>query len=200
VGSPPIDALASALATHVRAIRETAATSPPGGGPAWDALLRHYGLTPFDPQERAMAVQYLRLTHGASPGEVRMALSSLAKWARGEVGRLGQSPGLAAELPGLQAWIEALVDRETREYEGSIGVSPAPPAAPRPPPAPAAPSLASIFSNAQETSKEVPWANVKYDTVATLTCVHCGGPQEQPSDFMCKYCRRPIAGSFKPTA
>jgi hypothetical protein len=65
---------------------------------------------------------------------------------------------------------------------------------------PAAPSLASIFANAQQTSKEVPWANVKHKNVATLTCVHCGGPQEQPADFMCKYCRRPIAGSLEPTA
>jgi hypothetical protein len=63
---------------------------------------------------------------------------------------------------------------------------------------PAGPSIASIFQNAQQTSKEVPWAGMQYKQVATLTCVHCGGPQEQPSDFMCRYCRRPIAGSLKP--
>jgi hypothetical protein len=60
--------------------------------------------------------------------------------------------------------------------------------------------LGSIFANAQQTSKEVPWAGQSYKTVGTLTCVHCGGPQQQPTDFMCRYCRRPIAGSIKPNA
>ena len=129
-----------------------------------------------------------------------MALSSLVGWGRSEAGRLGQSPGLASELPGLHAWLDGLVDRETREYEAAIGVPPPAPVASPSRQAPAAPSLASIFANAQETSKEVPWANMKYEQVATLTCVHCGGPQEKPSDFMCKYCRRPIAGAITPTA
>jgi hypothetical protein len=147
-----------------------------------------------------MAVQYLRLTRGATPGEVRMALASLVSWGRGEASRLGaQSPALAPELQGITTWIDSLVDRETREYEASIGVVPPPAQPPAAPAAPAGPSLASIFANAEQTSKEVPWANMKYDQVATLTCVHCGGPQEKPADFMCKYCRRPIAGSFVPT-
>jgi hypothetical protein len=201
MGAPAIDALASAIVAHVRAVRDTAAASPAGGGPAWDALLHHYRLAPFEPRERAMVVQYLRLTRGATPGEVRMALAALVAWATGEANRLAQDPSLAPEVPGLRAWIDALVDGETREYERSIGVV-APAAAPPPAPAPgpAAPSLGSIFANAQQTSKEVPWANMKYETVTTLTCVHCGGPQERPMDFMCKYCRRPIAGSTLPTA
>jgi hypothetical protein len=146
-----------------------------------------------------MAVQHFRLTRGATPGEVRMVLASLAAWATGEAMRLAQDPALAHEAAGLRTWIDGLVDGETREYERSVGVVAPPPAAPSPPAGPAAPSLGSIFANAQQTSKEVPWANMKYDQVATLTCVHCGGPQEKPMDFMCKYCRRPIAGSFVPT-
>ena len=83
-----------------------------------------------------------------------------------------------------------------------MGIAASQPMAPAPaaPAAPAAPSLASIFANAQSTSKEVPWANMKHQSVLNLNCVHCGGPQEQPQDFMCKYCRRPIAGAIKPTA
>ena len=196
MGAPTIDALASAIVAHVRAVRDTAAASPAGGGPAWNALLQHYQLAPFDPRERAMVVQCLRLTRGATPGEVRMALAALVGWATGEANRLAQDPALAGEVPALRAWIGALVDGETREYERSIGLAPPPPA---PAPAPAAPSLGSIFANAQQTSKEVPWANMKYETVTTLTCVHCGGPQEKPMDFMCKYCRRPIAGATLPT-
>jgi hypothetical protein len=130
-----------------------------------------------------------------------MTLAGLVTWARSEVSRLGQDPALANELPPFTAWIDSLIDRETREYEASIGVvaPPAQAAAAAPRPNPAAPSLSSIFANAEQTSKEVPWANMKFDTVATLTCVHCGGPQEKPADFMCRYCRRPIAGSFVPT-
>jgi hypothetical protein len=197
VGAPPIDALAAAIAGHVRAVRETAAASPPGGGPAWDALLGHYRLAAFDSNERATVVRCLRLSRGATPGEVRMVLASLATWAAGEASRLASNPALAMEVAGLRAWIDGLVDRELGEYERSIGVAPAPAAPPAP--ASAAPSLGSIFANAQQTSKEVPWANMKFEQVATLTCVHCGGPQERPMDFMCKYCRRPIAGSILPT-
>jgi hypothetical protein len=200
MGAPAVDALASAIVAHVRAVRETAAASPAGGGPAWDALLQHYRLAPFDLRERAMVVQCLRLTRGATPGEVRMALAALVAWATAEAGRLAQDPSLAPEAAGLRAWIDALVDGETREYERSIGVVPPPPAPAPAAAAPAAPSLGSIFANAQQTSKEVPWANMKYETVTTLTCVHCGGPQEKPMDFMCKYCRRPIAGATLPTA
>ena len=94
-----------------------------------------------------------------------------------------------------------LVDQETAAYERAIGLPPPPPQPP--PPAggtPGAPSLASIFANAHQTAKEVPWAGQTFKTSTNLTCVHCGGPQEQPADFMCKYCRRPIAGAIKPTA
>jgi hypothetical protein len=95
-----------------------------------------------------------------------------------------------------------LVDAEVSAYERALGI---PPSVPMAAPvvaaaAPAGPSLASIFANAQQTSKEVPWAGMKHKSVVNLDCVHCGGPQEQPQDFMCKYCRRPIAGSIKPTA
>ena len=106
--------------------------------------------------------------------------------------------------PHLHQRVSELVDRETSTYERSIGGAPPPPpppaAAAAPPayaPPTGAPALASIFANAQSTSKEVPWANQKYNAVQTLNCVHCGGPQEQPQDFMCRYCRRPIAGERK---
>lgn len=126
MGAPAIDALASAIVAHVRAVRETAAASPAGGGPAWDALLQYYRLAPFDPRERAAVIQYLRLTRGATPGEVRMVLAGLVAWAMGEASRLAQDPCLAPELPRLRAWLDTLVDGETREYERSIGIVPHP--------------------------------------------------------------------------
>jgi hypothetical protein len=78
-----------------------------------------------------------------------------------------------------------------------MGIAAAPP--PTMAAAPVGPSLASIFANAQQTSKEVPWAGMTYKSVGTIACVHCGAPQQQQADFMCTYCRRPIAGVARPT-
>lgn len=199
----PVEALEAAIAQHLGTIQRIAWNAPAGGGPEWDGLLRHYGIAPVDGQERAMIVSCMRLSRGAVPAEVRMAFQGLTQWAERELSQLqanghGHHPAFAA----LQQRVASLVDVETAGYERAIGIVPAPPA---PPPvvaaaAPTGPSLGSIFANAQATSKEVPWAGMTYKSVGNLSCVHCGGPQEQPQDFMCKYCRRPIAGSIKPTA
>jgi hypothetical protein len=182
-----VEALAASVEQHARWIVETAMGSPPGGGPAWDGLLRHYGIVPFPPEERQASVQNLRMSRGAIPGEVRAALDGLKNWA------LGQLPHAPGDPGPLHARLQGLVDFETQRYEDAIGIA-------RPVlQAPVGPSLASIFANAESTSKEVPWANMKYKQSFALTCVYCGGPQEQPLDFMCKYCRRPIAGLTKPT-
>jgi hypothetical protein len=191
----PIESLDAAITQHVSAIHATAAGAAAGGSPAWDGLLRHYGIAPFDPQERAMIVQGMRMSRGAVPAEVRVALQGLQAWAQQQLAAFGQDPSAGA----LRQRVAELVDRETSTYERMLGIAPPPPLVPEAPPAPAGPSLASIFANAQQTSKEVPWAGQKYKQVVTLTCVHCGGPQEQPSDFMCRYCRRPIAGAIRPT-
>lgn len=205
----PVEALEAALAQHLAAVQRAAFNSPPGGGPEWDGVLRHYGHAALDPQERSTIVSCMRLSRGAVPAELRMVLVGLQAWAQGQVDQLRAS-GAAHGSPAferLEARVRGLVDDEMPGYERALGIAPSAPApsAPAPAPiavavAPAGPSLASIFANAQSTSKEVPWAGMKYKAVANLNCVHCGGPQEQPQDFMCKYCRRPIAGSIKPTA
>jgi hypothetical protein len=203
----PVDSLANALEEHVRYVLSAASSSPPGGGPAWDGVLAHYRVPPFAYDERAASVANLRMARGALPGEVRAVLESLRAWATGEVARLRQDPANAF-MPSapLENRLAALVAAELPRYELAIGLTPlaAAPVAgigPATAPAPIGPSLGSIFANAQRTSKEVPWAgaNQSYKPVASLSCVHCGGPQEQPLDFMCKYCRRPIAGVLKPT-
>lgn len=196
------EALDAALTQHLAAIRRAAEGSPPGGGPEWDGLLRHYGIAPLEMQERQMIVQGMRMSRGAVPAEVRIVLVGLQKWADGELGRLHASGMANPHVAGaLQQRIAMLVEHEEAAYERALGIAPSRPADPGPaaPAAPAAPSLASIFQNAHDTAKDVPWANQKFKQVANLTCVHCGGPQEQPMDFMCKYCRRPIAGAIKPT-
>lgn len=158
----------AAIAQHLQAIHQTAASSPAGGGPAWDALLRHYGVAGVSPQERAAVVSGLNLVRGATPGEVRIVIEALVRWA---------NPQLARPLP------PTMVDDEVKKYENAIGlVEPG-----------AAPAVSSIFGNALDTSKEVPWANQKFKDVATLSCVHCGAPQQRAGAFICHFCRRPIA-------
>ena len=199
----PVEALDAALSQHLSAVQRAAFNSAPGGGAEWDGTLRHYGVAALDPQERTMIVSCMHLSRGAVPAEFKMVIAGLQTWAEGELDRL-QASGAAHGSPSfgaVQQRIASLVEVEEAAYERALGI---PPPAPMPvaaaPPPPAGPSLASIFANAQSTSKEVPWANMKFKQVANLNCVHCGGPQEQPQDFMCKYCRRPIAGSIKPTA
>jgi hypothetical protein len=200
----PVEALDAALSQHLTAIQRAAISSAPGGGAEWDGILRHYGVPALDPQERAMIVAYMRLPRGAVPAELRVVLAGLQAWAQRELDGLRANGAAASAGPSfemLQQRVAGLVDGEVSAYERALGIPPPPPMAPpiAVAAAPAGPSLASIFANAQQTSKEVPWAGVKYKSVGTLNCVHCGGPQEQPQDFMCRYCRRPIAGSIKPT-
>lgn len=197
----PVDALSAALNQHLQHILNTAATSPPGGGPAWDDLMRYYGISVFDHQERQMIVQYMRLSRGATPAEVRSVLEGLRSWAFREMKQLRLNPAVdtSPEMGHMQKLVTEMVDRETTNYERMLGLVPPVAALPTAPVKPAGPSMGSIFANAQQTSKEVPWANMQYKQVATLTCVHCGGPQETPLDFMCKFCRRPIAGTTKKT-
>lgn len=204
----PVEALEAALAQHLAAVQRAAFNSPPGGGPEWDGVLRHYRHAPLDAQERSMIVSCMHLSRGAVPAEVRMVLVGLQGWAQAQVDQLRASGagGGSPTFARLEHRVRGLVDEEMPAYERALGITPSAPAAAAPPPpvvaaaAPAGPSLASIFANAQSTSKEVPWAGMKYKSVLNLNCVHCGGPQEQPQDFMCKYCRRPVAGSIKPTA
>lgn len=184
------EALESTIAGHVAAIRDAALSSSAGGGERWDALLRHYGIAPLDAQERATIVDRLHLSRGAAPAEVRMALAGLEAWATRQLSALA-----ADAADRVRRSLDGLVDRETQRYERDLGIAPPPPPPQPPPPSPGAPSLGSIFQNAQQTSKEVPWAGREWKHVATLTCVHCGGPQEQPLDFICRYCRRPLGES-----
>jgi hypothetical protein len=192
-----IEALAAAIEQHVAAIRATAWNAPAGGGSSWDTLLRHYGILPLHADERAFLASHMKLSRGAVPAEVRIALAGLEGWARSELAKLTASA--PAARAALEARLAGLVAGETAAYEHALGI---PPPTPAMPVASEGPSLASIFANAHDTAKDAPWANVTAKAVQSLTCVHCGGPQEAPLDFVCRYCRRPIAGPaspFRPT-
>ncbi|CAN5374623.1 hypothetical protein BH09MYX1_BH09MYX1_03680 [soil metagenome] len=201
-----VEDLEAQIATHTRAVFDAAAGSELGGGPAWDRYLAHYGQRPFAHDERAAVVRALNMTRGATPGEVRLIFASLSTWVQNEVARLSRDPASAGHprLQAIHAAAASLADRDTAAYERAIGIVPPPPQpagplqpAGPPAPPPGMPGLGSIFANAQSTSKEVPWANMKYKQSSVLTCVHCGGPQDVALDFLCRFCRRPMAGAPK---
>jgi len=197
----PIESLDAIVTRHVSAIHGAACSAAAGGDATWDGLLRHYGVTPFDPRERALIVRGMRLSRGATPAEVRVVLLEVQRWAERELVRIRSdgAPLGSSALGLLSDRIAFLADRETSTYEQMLGLPRLRVSEPATPPVAAAPSLASIFANADQTSKQAGWATSKHAHVNSLTCVHCGGPQERPMDFMCRYCRRPIAGTLEPT-
>jgi hypothetical protein len=119
----------------------------------------------------------------ASPEQLGQALEPLVAWARAQLPALAGHP----EMNMLRYHVDHLIEEEMARYRAAL----APP--PAPAPAPAAAGLGSIFANAEQTSKEVPWAGRKYAESAVLTCPHCGGPQEAALDFICRYCKKPMS-------
>ena len=178
-----LESLDAAITQRVASVLSGARACPVGGGPSWDALLASWAVTPLDAGERATIASCMRLQRGAVPAGVRSVLQSVARWARSELERLRADAAFvdAAAADRLERRLDELADHETAVYERALGPV-------------AAPTLASIFANAQRTSKDGPHARHPA-RVVTLTCVRCGAPQQEPLDFLCKYCRRPIAGA-----
>lgn len=174
------------VSEHVEAIHRTASAAPPGGGPAWDALLSHYQLAGVGSAEREATVRGMGIARGAVVAEVHMVLEALARWGRHQLGLLGGDPQADAELA-------AMPHRETARYQAQLPrVPPPPPAAPRAAPA-GPPGLAAIFQNASSTSKQASWAQPEHQE-AVLSCPHCGAPQQEVRQFVCSYCHRPLGG------
>jgi len=183
----PKSQLLAAVSDHVAAVHRTALASPPGGGPAWDALLAHYQLAGVGLAEREATVRGMGIQQGAVVAEVFMVLSALARWGRHQIGLLGGDPTLDAELA-------AMPQRETARYEVQLPrVAPAAPSAPAAPQAAGPPGLAAIFQNAASTSQRASWAQPR-EYEAVLSCPHCGAPQQEIRKFVCSYCHRPLGG------
>ena len=126
----PVSSLEAALAQHLEAIQRAAYGAPPGGGPEWDAMLRHYRVSALDPQERAMIVSCMHMQRGAVPAEVRVVLAGLQAWLQQalEPLRASGSPLFSA----LQQRAASLVDTEIAGYERAVGIAASQPMAPAP--------------------------------------------------------------------
>ena len=129
----------------------------------------------------------------APPADVRAELVAFCQ------GVLPHVEGSAAHF-GDEAWgtrmrqtLAELPERETAEYARRMGIvlpdtsvaNPAPPAAKK---------ASSIFANAKATSKDQPWkANAAtYKQSYSMSCVHCGAPQQVELDFICRFCKKPV--------
>jgi hypothetical protein len=171
----------AAFEQHLNYIVGAALACPPGGGQPWDAVLVHYGFTAESPQSRFETARDLRMTRGALPDELARVLAGLQSWAQTQLADVARIP-FAVEEPTFMALVgrvSGLVYYETERYRAQVIPQ-------------KTPSVGSIFANAAATASETPWANVQVKRVVAIACVHCGAPQETPSDFVCRYCRQPM--------
>ena len=176
-----VQAMVTAFEQHLQSILGAAHACPPGGGQPWDGVLAHYGFAPDSPQFRFDTAYLLGMTRGAIPDEVSRVLGGLQSWAQTQLADVARTP-FAAEHPAFLTFagrVSGLVYFETERYRATVAPT-------------KTPSVGGIFANAAGTASETPWANVQVKRVVALACVHCGAPQEAPTDFVCRYCRAPM--------
>src|SRR5665213_891822 len=134
----------------------------------------------------------------APPAEVHAQLVAFCNEWRPHVENSANHFGDAAWGTRMLQTLIELPDHETREYARRMGIvlpdtavsnqaAPGPGAAGEP--NSAAPKKASsVFANAKATSKDQPWKAqaATYKQSYSMSCVHCGAPQQVELDFICK--------------
>ncbi len=172
------------LNRHLGAVLGAAYGCPPGGGRAWDQALAWYGVQPLPANERVGEAMGRNMSRGAVPREVTRVLDAIAAWALRELDAIAPYLGADPRFAPLRHRVCTLSAFETGRYEAAVM-----------PPAASSPSVGSIFANASATAGKAPWAMVKVEPNSVLVCMHCGAPQQRPLDFVCKYCRKSLAGT-----
>jgi hypothetical protein len=130
----------------------------------------------------------------APPAEVHAQLVSFCNEWRPHIENSARHFGDAAWGTRMLQTLAELPDRETTEYARRMGiVLPDNSVSNQAPPAPAK-KAASVFANAKATSKDQPWkaAAATYKQSYSMSCVHCGAPQQVELDFICKFCKKPV--------
>lgn len=177
---------------YVRQTLETARRAQPEGDAGWVELRSRYGVSPDPLLARWVASLDPSRRQGASAEELRQVLEALAGWARRELAAfVQQAPGALAH-PAYRRLDERLTRMpldEVARYRDALAARFLPGAAPG-----AAPAVNSIFANAARTAGETPWAATYHQGAQanTLICPYCGGAQERPLDFLCRYCKKPM--------
>lgn len=184
---------------HVRWILQSASACPPGGNRSWDQVLAHYGAAPDAALARLEEAQQAGQARGATLKEVRRAIDAMIAAARSELDRLvpptawgmanTSDPAFEHYVASLRAKLTSIPDEALARYTSDVC----------PPKAAVAASVNSVFANVQATAKLTPWANVKIDPAKVLECHACGAPQEVALDFVCRYCKSPMARQKEPS-
>jgi hypothetical protein len=178
---------------HVQGVLAACRAAAPDGDAACDELLRRHEAQPDPLLARVVASQNPTAPRGASPDELRRVLEAVATRAQAELHAFVATSPTAATLPvhgRIAARLASMALHESnRHREALASARSGLPAAP-------AVSVGGIFANAARTAPETPWAQSYQQGAAanTLTCAHCGGAQERPLDFACRYCRKPMGG------
>jgi hypothetical protein len=136
----------------------------------------------------------------APPAEVHAQLVAFCNEWRPHVENSANHFGDAAWGARMLQTLAELPDHETKEYARRMGIvlpdtSVSDQASPSPVGAGAAPKKASsVFANAKATSKDQPWKAqaATYKQSYSMSCVHCGAPQQVELDFICKFCRKSV--------
>lgn len=185
-----IDAFEATLRNQVAFVLETAAGSPPGGGPAWDGVLGRFGIPGAPPDRRGALAASRGHTRGAFPEEVEAVLLALSHLAFRTLQHLHapESPPLQARLYALGEQVSSLAAVQRRAYEELL----------KPRPVVGA-GVAGIFANARATAQLNPWGHLKYDDHLTLACPGCGAPQQAQLVFDCRFCGSSLFGPPSPS-
>jgi len=170
--------LESEIARHSATLLACASQCPPGGNRTWDQLLGYYRVQPLSPADRVSEVVGRRMTRGAVPTELRLALESLARWVQGELASLGPQLASDQRFGFVQQQVTHLAV-QADQYESSVSPD-------------LLPSVGSIFANAAATAGKAPWSAVKVPASSVFVCGTCGAPQQTQLQFTCKYCAHPM--------
>jgi len=160
-----------------RRVLEQGVASALGGDPAWDALLAELGVRALPPAERQRHLtEGSRRARGALPIEVRWAIETVEKLARGwlwEIDRAMPTDYGDKYIRPIEHRLLGLVDETVRAHLAQT----APPV-----------TTASIFANARATTPNYASLGTKAG-VETTKCKTCGGPRRHTGDLgPCDYC------------
>lgn len=163
--------LAAWVDEQVARVLASASASAPLGDPAWDAVLRGYGVEPLSHVERKKHFdEGPKRRGGAPPIEVRLALESIHDRARAA----WQSLDVSDEERKMSHRLSTLVEDGMRDYLARV-------AAP-------APTTASIFANARATTPS--YGGAVKAGMNQMKCTTCGAPRmrDDPNVGPCVYC------------
>ena len=184
-----LDSFEATLRNQIAFVLHTASGCPPGGGPAWDEVLGHFGIQGVGPDRRGPLAASRGLMRGAFPEELEQVMLALSHMAWNTLQGM-HAWGLTHDRPELQAKWQALAQRvqvlaaeQRGAYEAEL----------KPKPAVGA-GVAAIFANARATAQINPWGHLSYSDRLTLTCPGCGAPQQAALVFDCRFCGNSLFG------